>query len=61
MNEKDLTYEEQYEVPIELLLESFSVEYGGCGSHQMKITAVTKLSNLQELYQRLKEIKGIDI
>jgi len=56
---KDLTYEEQYDLPVEIILSEFGVEYYTCGSHQLRVTGKTELENLQNLYDNLKILKGI--
>lgn len=56
----DLTYEQEYEVPVELTLNTFSVEYAGCGSHELRVKAVTSLKNVQALFNSLREIPGIE-
>ena len=57
----ELTYEQEYNVPIEIVLDSFNVKYAECGSHQILVTGRTELSNLQTLYEQLKKIKGIKL
>lgn len=60
MNE-DLTYEEQYNVPVNIILTDFTAEYYRCGSHQLAVSGETELEHLQELYDYLKTVRGIKL
>jgi hypothetical protein len=60
MKEEKLTYDEQFNVPITLEVSNFTCEYSGCGSHEMLIEARMNLENVQKLFDRIKEIKGIN-
>ena len=55
----DLTFDEKYNVPIEIVLDEFAVEYADCGSHQLRLRGKTNLGELQAVYKYLTTLKGI--
>jgi hypothetical protein len=57
MNE--LTYKQEYEVPVELVVNSYKCEYHGCGSHQMFLTTEMSLEEVQNLYDKIKKVPGL--
>lgn len=54
-----LTFEEQYEIKTSFVVEEFSCDYAGCGSHKMELNITADLEALQDLYEKLSKIKGI--
>lgn len=58
-NKEKLTLEERYKIPINMVVETLNVEYFQCGSHKLYVKAITDLENLQELYNSIKNVKGI--
>lgn len=59
--DQTFTYEELYEIPLEVIANSFHTEYAGCGSHQMSLKLELSLDEAQDLYDRLVELKGIKL
>lgn len=55
----ELTYEQMYEIPVTVVLREFSVEYEGCGTHQLLINGVTTLEDLQRLFDAIKMTPGL--
>lgn len=55
-----LSWEDEYNITIDLIVNEFNCEYAGCGSHQMELTVKTTLDDLQNLYEKLKRVKGIN-
>ena len=55
----ELTFDEKYNIEVNLIVDSFSCQYHECGSHQLKIKAILELEELQSLYNSIKKIKGI--
>lgn len=54
-----LTYEEEYEIKVNLEVEKFECEYAGCGTHKMKLKVQISLEDLQQLFDDIKKCKGI--
>lgn len=57
--DEELTFDEKYKIEVSLVVNQFSVEYAGCGTHQLEIEAEFELKELQDLFDKLKIIKGI--
>lgn len=55
----ELTFDEKYNVPVEIVLGEFSVEYAGCGTHELLLKGKTSLEALQTFYDYLTTVKGI--
>lgn len=56
-----LTYEQEYEIDFSVVFADsrVSVEYAGCGSHQIKMSGRIELQEARRLHTALGDLPGI--
>lgn len=55
-----LTYEQEYEIDFSVVFaDAGTIEYAGCGSHQIKMSGKIELQEARRLHTALGDLPGI--
>lgn len=58
---EELTHQEQYELKLKIIANSYKAEYAGCGTHQIELDLNLGLDEMQNILEQILKIKGIKL